>query len=163
MPKKTLRQLLHEVDPDLNIVSRSQYRHGNGAFPLPPSIQEIYGFLESFEERLARIEAILKRLPEDTIDILAEDDGEEELDAGGRVVLIEIRQLEESKGIRLHPKLKVNNVVLTIIQNGRLCFKPYVVDKIPCPCADPLGNGCHMFISRTAEAQDHPVPPHRIQ
>lgn len=154
MVKKTLRQLLHEVDPDLKIISRSQYRHGNGAFPLPPSIQEIYGFLEEFEERLARIEAILKRLPENTINELAESDDSEELDAEGKAILAEIRRLEESQGIRLHPKLKVNNIVMTIIHNQRLCFRPYVPDRIPCPCSNPAGNGCHMFIPQTVESQD---------
>ncbi|MFA5376682.1 MAG: hypothetical protein WC455_13120 [Dehalococcoidia bacterium] len=148
MQKKTLRELLHEVDPKLKIISRSQYRHGNGAFPLPPSIQEIYGFLEELEERLLRIEAILKRLPENTIDELAEGDEAEELDVAGVEMLTMIRQIEERRGIKLHPKLKVNNVVLTIIQNQRLCFKPYVVDKLSCPCDDPIGNGCHMFISQ---------------
>jgi len=160
MVKKTLRQLLHEVDPDLKIISRSQYRHGNGAFPLPPSIQEIYGFLEEFEERLARIEAILKRLPENTIDELAESDDSEELDAEGKVILAEIRRLEESQGIRLHSKLKVNNVVMTIIHNQRLCFRPYVVDRISCPCSAPVENGCHMFAIWTAES---PASPRRTR
>lgn len=146
MEKKSLRQLLHEVDPELKIVSRSQYRHGAGNFPLPPSIQEIYGLLEAVEERIARIEAILKRLPENTIEELSNhDNSDEELDAEGKEILSRIRQIEQNKSITLHPKLKVNNVVLTIIHNGRLCFKPYVVDRIQCPCTDPVANGCHMF------------------
>jgi hypothetical protein len=153
MQKKTLRELLHEVDPNLKIISRSQYRHGNGAFPLPPAIQEIYGFLEELEERLLRIEAILKRLPDNIIEELAEGGEAEELDAGGIAVLNIIKSLEESRKIKLHPKLKVNDVVLTIIHNDRVCFKPYVTDKISCPCDDPLANGCHMFISQSSGSQ----------
>lgn len=146
MPMKTLRQLLHEVDPDLNIVSRSQYRHGAGNFPLPPSIQEIYGLLEAFEERISRVEAILKKLPENVIEELSLSSDTDELDEGGKRILEELRQLEQRTGLKLHPKLKMINVVLTIQKHDSQCFvQPPKGEDLHCPCSDPSANGCDMF------------------
>lgn len=146
MGKKSLRQLLHDVDPELKIVSRSQYRHGAGNFPLPPSIQEIYTMLEAFEERIIRVEAILKRLPENVVEELAQNADTEELDEEGKTILGLLNQLEERTGLKLHPKLKVLNVVLTIQKHNCQCFvqPPSGVD-LHCPCNDPLANSCDMF------------------
>ncbi len=147
MQKKTLKQLLQEVDPNLNVVSKSQHRNGSGAFPLPPSIQELYNIAEEQEKRLERVERILKLIPESVIEeitLQAEEDlsGEEP-----QRILARLRALEESKGIRIHSKIKLSNVVLSIISNTCLCLKPDNTGLI-CPCDDPLANGCHFFTPR---------------
>ena len=146
MIKKTLRELLHDVDPALKIVSRSQYRHGSGNFPLPPSIQEIYTMLEAFEERIIRVETILKKLPEDVIEELSLNTDNDELDEEGKRILSELRQLEQRAGLKLHPKLKLTNVVMTIQKHNSQCFvQPPGSEMIHCPCNDPMANGCDMF------------------
>ncbi|MDD5547084.1 MAG: hypothetical protein PHO67_08040 [Candidatus Omnitrophica bacterium] len=147
MPKKTLKQLLYEVDPDLNIVSNSQHRHGSGAFPLPPSVQELYNIAEAQEKRLERVERILKLIPENVIeeiDTQGEDDlsGEEP-----QRILAQLRSLEERKGITIHNRIKISNVVLSIINNDCRCLRPESFGRI-CPCDDPLANGCNFFNPR---------------
>jgi hypothetical protein len=145
--KKTIKQLLQEVDPDLNVVSRSQHRHGSGAFPLPPSIQELYTIAEEQEKRLERVERILKLIPESVIEeitLQAEEDlsGEEP-----QRILARIRALAECKGIKIHSKIKLGNVVLSILSNTCLCLK---ADNsgLACPCEDPLAHGCDFFITQ---------------
>lgn len=147
MQKKTLKQLLHDVDPDLKIVSRSQHRNGSGAFPLPPSIQELYNIAEEQEKRLERVERILKLIPENVIEEIVLQEEEEPLDEEAQRVLAQLRNLEERKAIKIHSKIKVNNVVLSIISNTCLCLRPDNSGLI-CPCDDPLANGCHFFIPR---------------
>ena len=147
MPKKSLKQLLHDVDPDLNIVSRSQHRNGSGAFPLPPSIQELYNIAEEQEKRLERVERILKLIPENVIEEIVLQGEEEPLDEEAQRVFAQLRNLEERKSIKIHSKIKVNNVVLSIVNNLYLCLKPDNPGLV-CPCDDPLANGCHFFIPR---------------
>jgi hypothetical protein len=145
--KKTLKQLLHDVDPDLNIVSRSQHRNGSGAFPLPPSIQELYNIAEEQEKRLERVERILKLIPENVIEEIVLQEEEEPLDEEAQRVLAQLRNLEERNSIKIHSKIKVNNVVLSIVNNSCQCLQPLNYGLI-CPCDDPLAQGCHFFIPR---------------
>ncbi len=147
MPKKTLKQLLQEVDPDLNFVSKSQHRHGSGAFPLPPSIQELYNIAEEQEKRLERVERILKLIPESVIEDLALQAEEDLSGEEPQRIIARLRALEENKGIKIHSKIKLGSVVLSIISNTCLCLKPESYGRI-CPCDDPLAHGCNFFIPR---------------
>lgn len=142
-----MKQLLHEVDPDLNIVSNSQHRHGSGAFPLPPSVQELYNIAEAQEKRLERVERILKLIPENVIEEI-DTQGEDELSGEEpQRVLAQLRSLEERKGITIHSKIKISSVVLGIISNTGRCLNPFNYG-LACPCDDPLANGCNFFIPR---------------
>lgn len=141
------KELLKEVDPDLNIVSRSQYRRGN-----TPAIQELYNIAEEQEKRIERIERILQKLPEDVIEML-DVQAEEELTGEDHIKVInQLRALEERQRIRIHSKIKLSNVVLAIINQNYLCLKPDN-SGIACPCDDPLAHGCNFFIPLESEIQ----------
>lgn len=114
---------------------------------MPPSIQELYNIAEEQEKRLERVERILKLIPENVIEEIVLQGEEEPLDEEAQRVFAQLRNLEERKSIKIHSKIKVNNVVLSIVNNLYLCLKPDNLGLV-CPCDDPLANGCHFFIPR---------------
>jgi len=157
-----VEDILHALPPEGRAEFIDKLKRENGV-EIPSALVELSkrrreytaetDVIKDIEKRVEKIERILLKLPKDireALDVLEEEPsltGEDEIR-----VINQLRAVGEKRGIKIHHKIKLSSVVLSIINQNYMCLK---LDNpgLACPCDDPLAHGCNFFIPLESEIQ----------